>query len=75
MLPCEQTCEKAETLQRDRTYSSPDNHSAWHLPFDTIGALKKDTLLVHLLYHRLREDINVGLLERSLGVRDQLLAE
>src|SRR6267154_4690583 len=68
VLPCEQTHEKSESPQLDGTYSSPDNHPAWHLPFDTIRAFENNILLVHLLHHRLCEDLDLRLLERALGI-------
>lgn len=58
-----------------RTHRSPDNHTTRDLLLRTVGKLQDNALLLDLLHHRLRQNINLGLLERRLGVVDELLGE
>lgn len=57
------------------TYRSPHDHAARHLLDGLVGHLEDDALVLDLLDHGLRHDVDLGLLERRLGVVDQLFAE
>ena len=58
-----------------RVTGSPDDETAGHLCDALVGHLQNDALLLDLLDHGLGKDVDLGLLERRLGVVDQLLAK